>query len=115
MRTVDEFDEVGRFPLTLVLSLLCFAACLGARFLVPALPEAWRPFPRVVMPAVVATAFATVGTLLGLIARRSGTTTARLAFALNAVALLFSLLLIAALFYIYPGLLAPSFAPRLVR
>jgi hypothetical protein len=106
-RLVDEYEEVSRVPLALALSLLCFGACLGARYVARLLPESLQPFPRLVMPAVVATVAALLGTLLGLAARRSGTLAGRLAFAANAIALALSLLAVAALLWIFPDLLAP--------
>jgi hypothetical protein len=106
-RLIDEYEEVSRLPAALVLSLLCFALCLGARYVARLLPAALQVFPGVVMPAVVATTAALLGTLLGLAARRSGTIAGRLVFAANAVALGLSLLAILAVALIAPGLLTP--------
>jgi hypothetical protein len=90
-----------------VLSLLCFLAALGARFITPLLP---RDLVRsVFMSRQVAAAFlvpllAILGLLCGLVALRKPETrsTAKIALGLNAVVLALSGLALWAFFWILP-------------
>jgi hypothetical protein len=89
-----------------VLSLLCFAGALGARYLVTLLPDGLRPlFYRPLLPGMVALSLAGLGLVLGLIGMRvpAGRSTARVAVFLNATVLALGLLAAAAFFYILPG------------
>lgn len=100
----DEYEGIGSFALAPLLSLACFAAALGSRWLVALLPPELRPLPRPFLSALAVPAFALLGVLLALLARRSPAArgAARLALALNAIVLALSLLLVAAFFAIYP-------------
>lgn len=86
-----------------VASLACFAAALGARFLVRLLPVA--PFPRTLMPGLAVLLFASIGLLCGWLGMRSprGRGMAKIGLFLNATALVLGLLATAAFFYILPG------------
>lgn len=89
-----------------VLSLLCFAGALGARFLVTLLPDGLRlPFYRALLPGMLTLALAGLGLVLGLLGLRvpAGRSTARVAVFLNATVLVLGLLAAAAFFYILPG------------
>lgn len=88
-----------------VLSLACFAAALGARFLVSFLPLELLGYPwRVLLPALAVPALAALGLLLGLAGLRSPDTRglARIGVFVNAVALVLSGLFAWAFFYILP-------------
>jgi len=89
-----------------VLSLLCFLAALGARFLAALMPGNPRGyfFYRPMLTAFLVPAFAVVGILFGLLGLRKPETrsAARLALALNGVVLFLSALAIGAFFYILP-------------
>jgi hypothetical protein len=89
-----------------VLSLLCFAGALGARYLVTLLPDGFRPpFYRALLPGVVALSLSGLGLVLGLIGLRvpGGRSTARVAVFLNGTVLVLGLLAAAAYLYIMPG------------
>ena len=88
-----------------VLSLVCFVAALGARFLIALLPQGRGFFYRPVLPAFSVPVIATIGLLFGLLALRRSETrgTAKIALALNGIVLVLSGLAIAAFFYILPG------------
>ncbi|HVS03892.1 MAG TPA: hypothetical protein VMT16_14090 [Thermoanaerobaculia bacterium] len=104
----DEYAVISAVPVASALSLLCFAAALGSRFLVAALPAALRPLPRPFLSALLTPAAAALGLLLALLARHSsGGFAARAALFANATALVLSLLLIAVFFFIFPGPLMP--------
>jgi hypothetical protein len=90
-----------------VLSLLCFLAALGARFITALLPgdlvrELFRF--RSTATAFLVPAFAVLGLLCGLVALRKPETraTAKIALGLNAVVLLLSALALWAFFRILP-------------
>jgi hypothetical protein len=88
-----------------VLSLLCFVAALGARFLAPLLPAGLRGLLyRPVLIAFLVPAFAGLGFLFGLIALRKPETrgAAKIALGLNGIVLVLSGLLIWAFFRILP-------------
>jgi hypothetical protein len=88
-----------------VLSLLCFLAALGARFITPLLPSDLKALVyRPVLTAVLVPAFAALGLLCGLIALRKPETrsTAKIALGLNGVVLLLSALALWAFFRILP-------------
>lgn len=89
-----------------VLSLLCFLAALGARFLAGLVPGGLRGyfFYRPVLAAFLVPAFAVAGILFGLLGLRKPETrgAARLALALNGIVLFLSALALAAFFYILP-------------
>jgi hypothetical protein len=101
----DEYEGIGAFAVLPLLSLACFAAALGARYLVGFLPAELRPLPRPFLSALASPAFALLGLLLALpgLRSRTGRGLARLALWLNGVALVFGALLVAAFFYIYPA------------
>lgn len=102
-----DFDgEYGavRLPETWhVLSLLCFAGALGAKYLVSLLTAGARP--PFYLPGMVALALAGLGLVLGLLGLRvpAGRSTARVAVFLNATVLVLGLLAAAVYFYILPG------------
>jgi|CXWL01.1.fsa_nt_gi hypothetical protein len=105
-----EGDEYGPVELGAgwhLLSLLCFAGALGARYLVAAMPITWSLGPRwtrVLLPGLATLIFAICGLLLGLVGMRRGDSRAlsRLGVALNGLALVLALLLTAAFFWILP-------------
>ena len=100
----DEYEGISGYPLAPLLSLACFVAALGSRYLVGVLPPEWRVLPRPFLSALAAPALSLVGLLLALAGMRSaaGRGVARLGLAVNGVVLVLSLLLIAAFFVIYP-------------
>jgi hypothetical protein len=76
-----------------VLSLLCFLAALGARFITPLFPDDLRRMlSRPILTALLVLGFSALGVLLGLIALRRPETrgTARIALGLNLIVLLLS-------------------------
>jgi fumarate reductase subunit C len=88
-----------------VLSLLCFLASLGARFVAYLMPAGLRGFfYRPVLAALLVPAFAGLGMLFGLIALRKPETRgmARIALGLNGIVLVLSGIALAAFFYILP-------------
>jgi hypothetical protein len=88
-----------------VLSLVFFAAALGARFLVQLLPQGRGFFYRPVLTAFSVPVLAGLGLLFGLVGLRSPATrsVARVAVLLNLIVLVLSALALAAFFYIMPG------------
>lgn len=88
-----------------VLSLVCFVAAMGARFLIALLPQGRGFFYRPVLTAFSVPVIAGIGLLFGLLALRRPETrgTARIALALNGIVLGLSALALAAFFYIMPG------------
>ena len=101
----DEYEGISGFALAPLLSLACFAAALGSRFLVALLPAELRPLPPMFLSALAAPALALLGLLFALLARRSPSSRkiARVGLMANGLVLLLSLLLIAAFFVIYPA------------
>ena len=99
----DEYEGIS-IPLAPMLSLACFAAALGSRYVIGALPPELLVLPRVFLSALAASLFALVGMLLALLGLRSpsGRGMARLGLAVNGVVFVLSLLLIAAFFAIFP-------------
>jgi hypothetical protein len=88
-----------------VLSLLCFLAALGARFLIALIPAEVHTFLyRPILTAVTVPAFALVGVCCGLLGLRNpaGRSTARVALFLNGVVLVIGGLAIAAFYWIMP-------------
>jgi hypothetical protein len=87
-----------------VLSLVFFAAALGARFLVALLPRGHGIFYRPILTALSVPVLATIGLLFGLVGLRRPATrgVARIAVLLNLIVLGLSALLIAAFYYILP-------------
>lgn len=86
-----------------VLSLLCFLAALGARFLTSLIPREVSPmFYRPVLTAYLIPVLAAVGLLFGLLGLRNpqGRSTARVALFLNGVVLVLGCLGIAAFYWI---------------
>jgi uncharacterized membrane protein YjjP (DUF1212 family) len=89
-----------------VLSLLCFLAALGARFLTSLLPREMSALVfRPLLTAVAVPAIALLGILFGLLGLRNpqGRSTARVALFLNGVTLVLGALAVAAFYYILPG------------
>jgi hypothetical protein len=88
-----------------VLSLLCFLAALGARFLIALIPTEAKPFfYRPLLTAAAVPAVALIGVLFGLLGLRNpaGRSTARVALFLNGVVLVIGGLMIAAFYWILP-------------
>jgi hypothetical protein len=88
-----------------VLSLLCFLAALGARFVTALIPSELNPlFYRPFLTAVSVPALALLGVLFGLLGLRNpeGRGTARVALFLNGVVLVIGSLAIAAFYWILP-------------
>jgi len=88
-----------------ILSLLCFLAALGARFLIALIPAEVKPlFYRPLLTALAVPAIALVGVLFGLLGLRNpaGRSTARVALFLNCVVLVIGLLAIAVFYWIMP-------------
>jgi hypothetical protein len=87
-----------------VLSLVFFAAALGARYLVRLLPSGRGIFYRPVLTAFSVPVLAALGLLFGLVGLRRPATRsiARVAVFLNGIVLVLSLLALAAFFYILP-------------
>lgn len=88
-----------------VLSLLCFLAALGARFLIALMPGDLRgAFYRPVLTAYSVPVLAAIGVVFGLLGLRNpeGRGTARVALFLNAVVLALGVLALVAFFYILP-------------
>ena len=88
------------------LSLACFAAALGARFLVSWLPVEALGYPwRLLLPALAVPALSALGLLFGLVGlrHRESRGLARVGVFVNAVALGLSGLCAWAIFYILPG------------
>lgn len=89
-----------------VLSLACFGAALGARFLVSLLPVEVLGYPwRILLPALAVPALSALGLLLALLGLRNRKThgLARVGVFVNTVALVLSGLFAWAFFYILPG------------
>lgn len=88
-----------------VISLMFFAASLGARFLVALLPSGRGIFYRPVLTAFSVPVLAAIGLLFGLAGLRRPTSrgVARVAVLLNLIVLGLSALAIAAFYYILPG------------
>ncbi|HEX3126865.1 MAG TPA: hypothetical protein VH394_06020 [Thermoanaerobaculia bacterium] len=88
-----------------VLSLVFFAASLGARFLVALLPSGRGIFYRPILTAFSVPVLAGVGLFFGLVGLRRPETrnVARIAVFLNLIVLGLSALVIAAFYYILPG------------
>jgi hypothetical protein len=101
--TEGEYGALNAPDAWHVASLACFAAALGARFLVRLLPVA--PFPRTLMPGLAVLFFAGIGLLCAWLGLRSprGRGMAKVGMFLNATALVLGLLATAAFFYILPG------------
>ena len=88
-----------------MLSLACFLAALGARFVAALMPAYLRGYLyRPVLTAFLVPAFAGLGVLLGLVALRSPKTrgAAKVALALNGIVLALSAVALGAFFYILP-------------
>jgi hypothetical protein len=87
-----------------VVSLVFFAAALGARFLVAFLPSGRGLFYRPVLTAFSVPLLAGIGLLFGLVGLRRPATRgmARVAVLLNLIVLGLSALALAAFFYILP-------------
>jgi hypothetical protein len=87
-----------------VASLACFAAALGARFLVRLLPVGNAYFGRVFLPGFAVFALAGLGLLFGLLGLRTphGRGMAKMGVLLNVIVLVLSGLAVAAFFYILP-------------
>lgn len=88
-----------------VLSLACFAAALGARFLVGLLPVDALGYPwRILLPALAVPALAALGLVFGWAGLRDRDTRglARVGVFVNAVTLVLSGLFAWAFFYILP-------------
>jgi hypothetical protein len=88
-----------------VISLMFFAASLGARFLVAFLPSGRGLFYRPILTAFSVPVLATVGLLFGLVGLRrpASRSVARIAVLLNLVVLALSAVAIAIFYYILPG------------
>lgn len=88
-----------------VISLVFFAAALGARFLVALIPSGRGIFYRPVLTAFSVPVLAAVGLLFGLAGLRqpSSRSVARIAVLLNLIVLGLSAVAIAAFYYILPG------------
>jgi hypothetical protein len=88
-----------------VASLACFAASLGARFLVRLLPAGHTFFGRVFLPVLAVFALAGLGLMFGLLGLRKprGRGLARAGVFLNAAVLALGALAVALYFYILPG------------
>jgi hypothetical protein len=89
-----------------VLSLVCFVAALGARFLVGLLPSmrGTGPYFRPMMTAMAVPTFAAVGLLFGLVGLRSARTrgAAKIGILLNLIVLALSGLALFAFYKILP-------------
>ena len=88
-----------------VLSLLCFLAALGARFVTALIPREVSPlYHRPILTAYSIPLLAAVGLLFGLLGLRhpEGRSTARIALFLNGVVLVLGCLGIAAVYWILP-------------
>jgi hypothetical protein len=88
-----------------VASLACFAASLGARFLVKLLPVGSIYFGRVFLPGFAVFALATLGLLFGLLGLRrpQGRGIAKIGVFLNATVLVLGTLAVAVFFRILRG------------
>jgi hypothetical protein len=88
-----------------VISLVFFAAALGARFLVALLPSGRGVFYRPVLTAFSVPVLAAIGLLFGLagLRRPSSRSVARVAVLLNLIVLGLSAVAIAVFYYILPG------------
>jgi hypothetical protein len=88
-----------------VLSLVCFVASLGARFLVWLLPAGHTFFGRVFLPGFAVFALAGLGLLSGLLGLRrpDGRGLARIGIFLNATVLVLGVLAVIVFFRILPG------------
>jgi hypothetical protein len=109
----DDFPETGdgeygviRIPDAWhVLSLLCFLAALGARFLIALIPAEVHTFLyRPILTAFTVPAIALVGVFCGLLGLRNpaGRSTARVALFFNGVVVVIGGLAIAAFYWIMP-------------
>jgi hypothetical protein len=88
-----------------VLSLLCFLAAMGARFLTALIPRDLNPFYyRSILTLYAVPAIAGVGVLLGLLGLRNpeGRASAKVALFLNSVVLVLGIVGIAAVRWILP-------------
>jgi hypothetical protein len=88
-----------------VLSLLCFLAALGARFLIALIPTEGHTFLyRPILTAFTVPAVALVGVCFGLLGLRNpaGRSTARVALFLNGVVVVIGGLAMAAFYWIMP-------------
>ncbi len=99
----DGYAPVETVEAWPVLSLLCFAASLGARLLSRLVPREFRPYPwGVVLPVGIAASLALLGILFALagLARQRGRGLARIALLLNAIVLVLTVLAALAMVYI---------------